>query len=82
MESIPEKMRIPGSKEPGWPGFLPPAGRKKGPKGPNLLADGFASIAFGYQNANFWADPNPWLPGWGKSITSKAARQKGKCDDE
>ena len=26
--------------------------------------------------------PNPWLPGWEKSITSKAARQKGKCDDE
>ena len=42
----------------------------------------FASIAFGCPNANFWEDPNPWLPGWEKSITSKAARQKGKCDDK
>ena len=42
----------------------------------------FASIAFGYPNANFWADPNPLLLGWEEITTSKAARQKGKCDDE
>lgn len=32
-------------------------GRKRGPKAPNLLADGFASIAFGYPNANFGGSP-------------------------
>lgn len=34
-------------------------GGKRGPKAPNLLADGFASIAFGYPNADFWGVPQP-----------------------
>ena len=38
---------------------LPPTGTKEGPKSPNLLADGFASIAFGYPNANLGAHPKP-----------------------
>ena len=39
--------------------FFPPTGRKGAPQGPHLLADGFASIAFGYPNANLGALPKP-----------------------
>ena len=34
-------------------------GRKRGPKAPHLLADGFASIAFGYPQRIFGVNPNP-----------------------
>lgn len=39
--------------------FFHRLGRKRGPKAPHLLADGFASIAFGYPNANLGLTPNP-----------------------
>ena len=34
-------------------------GRKRDPKAPHLLADGFASIAFGYSQTHFWGEPQP-----------------------
>ena len=39
--------------------FFHRLGRKRGPQAPHLLADGFASIAFGYPNANLGLTPNP-----------------------
>ena len=80
---IPARCFVPGwipiGIHPGIDGQLREKNQQKG-FFPSSVS--FASIAFGYPNANFWADPNPWLPGWEKSITSKAARQKGKCDVE
>ena len=37
-------------------------GRKRGPKAPHLLADGFASIAFGYPQRIFGVNPTPPPP--------------------
>lgn len=36
---------------------FPPTGTKEGLKSPHLLADGFASIAFGYPQTHFWGEP-------------------------
>ena len=53
-------------------------GGMRGPKGPNLLADGFASIAFGYPNANLGLSPNPVVLPQACKLLLKNERQPTK----